>query len=301
MHAQLDSARPALQPVRRLVLAQTTPPVRPVLPPPRTRPLLDGSLADALAAVRLQADCHILPTLAHMARPAETPRCAADACLSGIDALAGFDGAVGVGAGVLSLRPAALACDADLLGELLQRAHAHGVAVQFDAQGPDSAGAAMAAARRGRDQHDQLGVTLPGRWMRSRADADLAVDLGLRVRVVKGLWADPLCPQFDERAGFLAVVARLAGRARFVSVATHDAALGRAALKRLRDAGTPCELELTYGVAQQAALQAARALAVPVRNYIPYGSGSASCGARGQAPAYWRSGRDVALVGSAAG
>jgi proline dehydrogenase len=296
MRALQDTSRPALQPVRRLVLAQATPSSRSVLASPRTRSPLNGSLTDALQAVSQQATSQVLSTLGHRASPTDSPRCAADACLAGIDALAGVDQSA-----VMSLRLGALGFDTDLLDKVLLRAREQGLAVQFDSQGPDGAGATIASVQRGLALHDDLGITLPGRWMRSRADADLAVDLGLRVRVVKGLWADPMCPQFDERAGFLAVVARLAGKARFVSVATHDAAVARVALKRLRDAGTPCELELNHGVPQQAVLQVARSLGVSVRNYIAYGAGSASCVSQGQAPAYWRAGRDVAVTGLAGG
>jgi len=69
----------------------------------------------------------------------------------------------------------------------------------------------------------------------------------------------------------LRVVDRLAGRGCRVAVATHDHALAGQALARLRDAGTPCELELLYGLPARQSLQAARAAGVPVRVYVPYG------------------------------
>ena len=40
-----------------------------------------------------------------------------------------------------------------------------------------------------RDIYAKLGCTLPGRWRRSLSDADRAIEMGLRVRVVKGQWA----------------------------------------------------------------------------------------------------------------
>jgi proline dehydrogenase len=69
----------------------------------------------------------------------------------------------------------------------------------------------------------------------------------------------------------LAVVDRLAGRARHVTVATHDAPLARTALRRLIDAGTSCELELLFGLPMRAAMRAARDLGVRSRVYVPYG------------------------------
>jgi proline dehydrogenase len=117
----------------------------------------------------------------------------------------------------------------------------------------------------------QVGCVLPGRWQRSLRDADLVSRLQIRVRVVKGQWADPEHPDIDLREGFLAVVDRLAGRARHVAVATHDAQLAREALRRLTAVGTPCELELLFGLPMRAARQVARDLGVSTRVYVPYG------------------------------
>jgi hypothetical protein len=78
-----------------------------------------------------------------------------------------------------------------------------------------------------------LGCALAGRWPRSVADLEWALEHGLHVRLVKGQYADPDHPDADPRAGFLRLVDALAGRAPFVSVATHEPALAREALQRL--------------------------------------------------------------------
>ena len=121
----------------------------------------------------------------------------------------------------------------------------------------------------------RAGCTLPARWRRSLRDADEAVDLGLRVRIVKGQWADAgaetKLPDLEIRERFLAIVRALAGRARRVVVATHDPALARPALECLRAAGTACELELLFGLPVRSLLPVARAAGVPVRFYVPYG------------------------------
>jgi proline dehydrogenase len=88
--------------------------------------------------------------------------------------------------------------------------------------------------------------------------------------VVKGQWPDP-AGDVDLRCGFLNVVEGLAGRTHKVAVATHDPALAAAALATLRSAGTPCELELLFGLPSRAVLEVGRRLAVPVRYYLPYG------------------------------
>jgi proline dehydrogenase len=116
-----------------------------------------------------------------------------------------------------------------------------------------------------------VGVTLPGRWSRSIADAEWAIERQLPVRVVKGQWPDPDAPNEDLRAGFLPVVRALAGRAAHVGVASHDLAVTRPALKQLVASATRCELELLYGMPRRSSLAMARLLAVPVRIYVGYG------------------------------
>jgi proline dehydrogenase len=95
----------------------------------------------------------------------------------------------------------------------------------------------------------------------------------LHVRVVKGQWADPVKPEVDLREGFLSVIDRLAGRARSVSVATHDAALAKEAVKRLLNKKTSCELELLYGLPLEPVSGIALAAGVKIRLYLPYGHG----------------------------
>lgn len=44
-------------------------------------------------------------------------------------------------------------------------------------------------------------------------------------------------------------------------------------MRRLQQAGTPCELELLCGLPGREVMAVARELKVPVRFYIPYGTG----------------------------
>ena len=69
------------------------------------------------------------------------------------------------------------------------------------------------------------------------------------------------------------MIDRLAGRARHVAVATHDFALGREAIKRLKAAGTSCEVEVLLGMPAGPLLAWAKQNGVKVRVYVPYGCG----------------------------
>jgi len=169
----------------------------------------------------------------------------------------------------LSIKLPSLAYDTALLNELLTAAA--GLKVHFDSLGPESAARTFAMLEDAHEGYANLSCTLPGVWRRSVDDAELAVRLGLDVRVVKGQWPDPDEPEADPSKGCLRVVDALAGRAGRVAVATHDPVLAEGALRKLRAAGTNCELELLFGLPSRAVLEVARQLGVKVRYYLPYG------------------------------
>jgi proline dehydrogenase len=164
-----------------------------------------------------------------------------------------------------------LGFDTQLIGEISRAAADAKIGIYFDSRAWDLADRVLGCVAYAARDNPQVGCVLPGRWQRSLHDADFAAELRLRVRVVKGQWADPEYPDIDLRKGFLAVIDRLAGRARHVAVATHDAPLAREALRRLTAAGTPCELELLFGLPMRAARREARNLGVSTRVYVPYG------------------------------
>jgi proline dehydrogenase len=171
----------------------------------------------------------------------------------------------------LSIKAPALGFSAELVAELLEQTGSAGVGVHLDSLAPEAADQTMALIADAGSRQPELGITLPARWRRSLGDADVALELGLGVRVVKGRWPDPEEPERDPRAGFMALVGQLAGRARRVAVATHDEPLARQALRRLRAAGTPCELELLFGLPGACPAHVADELSAPVRVYVPYG------------------------------
>lgn len=144
-----------------------------------------------------------------------------------------------------------------------------GAPILFDAHGPATADATLALV----EAFAGSGCVLPARWRRSAGDADRLRDGPARLRVVRGEWADPRGDPADLRAAYLALVARLAGRAAPVAVATHDPALGQAALGLLRAAGTPCEWEMLRGLPRRRCMAAAARMGVMVRVYVPFGPG----------------------------
>ena len=175
----------------------------------------------------------------------------------------------------LSIKLPALDFSDSLLGEVVERAHALRVRVHLDSMGFDTVDPTRAVVEKLLDTFPEapLGVTIPGRWERSLGDADWACGRRLPVRVVKGEWSDPTAPSRDLRAGYLDVIDALCGRAARVAVATHDTWLAAEAFRRLRSAGTHCDLELLFGLPMRQSVAQARRLGLAVRVYVPYGHG----------------------------
>jgi proline dehydrogenase len=228
------------------------------------------SLGDALAVARRMANERLPTTLGFWNADEVQPRQVADDYLTAIEQItaAEIDG-------YLSIKPPALGFDGALATELAAVASTQGVRLHCDSHGVETADPSIAMMQTMLEVLDasHLSTTIPGRWTRSLADADWAVEHGVKVRVVKGQWPDPAEPDRDMARGFLEVIDRLAGRARHVAVASHDVALAAEAIARLRAAGTSCELELLFGLPMTRSVDWAREHGVGTRIYVPYGKG----------------------------
>jgi len=223
-------------------------------------------LADALRVCRALAGRGDAATICWWDGDGEPPRRVADAYLAALRGLAA--GSLNC---YLSIKAPSLAFSRELLAEVVGATRLADVGLHFDSLAPETADPTWALIREAVTRGAPVGCTLPARWCRSLSDADQAVALGVRVRVVKGQWPDPAGSDPDVQRNFLAIVESLAGRASRVGVATHDPQLARAALAHLCATGTACELELLYGLPARTPLEIARAAGVPVRFYVPYG------------------------------
>ena len=171
----------------------------------------------------------------------------------------------------VSLKAPALGFDHRLVEGIVRSGHDANRRVHFDALSANDVDRTFDLIHEMQRHHDNLGTTLPGRWIRSTADAIRAIDLGLRVRVIKGEWADVKERERKPFEGFLEIVDRLAGSVPEVGVATHNPAVARKAVRRLRAAGTPCEIEVVRGYPIHRILPVALEEDVPVRVYVPFG------------------------------
>ena len=235
------------------------------------RPYVGGdTVSEALCVVDRLAREGFGTTLGYWDRGQDSARQVAELYIDAMDCLSLHERDCYV-----SLKPPPLRFSHDLARELASTAAYLGLRLHCDSHGAEVAGLGneMLEVMAERLDTARLGTTLPGRWSRSLEDADWAVACGFNVRVVKGQWPDPAEPHRDVRTGYLAVIGRLAGRARHVSVATHDFALARESIGLLRSAGTPCDIEVLLGMPSREIVGWARDNAVKVRIYVPYGAG----------------------------
>jgi proline dehydrogenase len=208
----------------------------------------------------------------YSAAPGQSARAAADVHLAAFEALV----AAGL-YGYVSVKLSELAFDPALLGELDAAAARAQRRLHLDALAPETVDATWRLLER-MPRTGALGMSFPGRWRRSADDAARAAELGCAVRVVKGQWAHGAGGDVDPSEGFLRVVDRLCGHRGGVAVGTHDVALLTEAVRRLTTSGTPCEVELLYGLPFRAPAIAARRLGVTARLYVPFGEVGATYG-----------------------
>jgi proline dehydrogenase len=205
-------------------------------------------------------------TIGYFSSAVESPETTARVCEAVIDAVAAMRPS-----GYVSIKAPACRYDPRLLASIVLKAREADVLAHFDSHELHTADATLQCVRQAVDLGGRVGLTIPGRWGRSLADAELACQLGVRVRLVKGEWADPGDRGRSREKGSMEVVECLAGGAREVAIASHDPWLVREALSRLLAAGTQCELELLYGMPMRRVVALAHEFQVPVRVYIPFG------------------------------
>ena len=172
----------------------------------------------------------------------------------------------------LSVKATALGFKSELVEKILHEAAAANTTIHFDSMAPDTVDRTFALIEQARRTYSNLGYTLPARWRRSRSDTDRIIDLGLRVRIVKGQWSGLNGDDGDPQDGFVRLVDRLISKGgRHVAVATHNPAVAHATLSLLKNSGKSHELELLHKLPRHRMLKIAREYEARTRVYVPCG------------------------------
>ncbi|MDH4042871.1 MAG: proline dehydrogenase family protein [Gemmatimonadota bacterium] len=164
--------------------------------------------------------------------------------------------------------------------QILDRARAHGIFVRVDME-------ASAYVQRTLDLYqstlrpdfgDLVGVVIQTMLRRTEADIEALLDVGARVRLVKGAYKEPEAIAFPDKRDVDAVFARcserMLERGNYPAFATHDEALITHVKEHARAKGIGperYEFQMLYGVRRD--LQdALRQEGYNVRVYVPYGT-----------------------------
>ncbi|MBK8971424.1 MAG: hypothetical protein IPM37_08705 [Hahellaceae bacterium] len=225
------------------------------------------ALADALAIAAKFSQDGIAVTIGYFPEDEDSAEFVAQQTQSVAEAVASL-----TPLGYVSVKVPAMDYRSDLLQPILDKAQGSGIRVHFDSHGVDMADATRDCVSQACATGCRVGLTIPGRWSRSIADAEWASAQGVRVRVVKGEWIDPNEPDKDRTEGFLSLVESLSRCAREVAIASHDPVTVKKSIDLLRQSGVACELELLYGMPMRTMLAMARREQIPVRVYIPFGT-----------------------------
>jgi proline dehydrogenase len=164
------------------------------------------------------------------------------------------------------------------LGRVLERAKATDTFIRFDMEGSAYTQRTLDAFEELWEQGwRQIGVVLQAYLKRTAGDVRRMIDLGVRVRICKGAYAEPADIAYQDsdrvRESFIEVIRWLMSDGVYPAIATHDEAVIRASREHAdRDGIDPSrfEFQMLYGVRrdlQQELLDAG----YNVRVYIPFG------------------------------
>jgi proline dehydrogenase len=245
--------------VRKFVSRLAAPVVRRAASSYVAGPELDDA---SRVALRLQGLGYLV-TIGYWNGDEDSPRHVADSYLQSLAGMQArnFDH--------LSIKLPALDYSYDLLEEVIGAAKKLEVGLHFDSLGSETADRTLSVLDRVRSTYSDFGITIPTRWKRSLQDIDWAIERNVRMRIVKGQWAESASANTEQ--DFLPVIKHLAGRVSQVNVATHNPKLIGESLEWLKAAGTCGNVELLYGFPTRQPLNVARQFGAPVRFYVPFG------------------------------
>ena len=164
------------------------------------------------------------------------------------------------------------------LGLLLSSAQSiQGAFVCVDMEGSAYTERTLAIVRAAFAEYGNVGTVLQSYLRRTDADLEILLVDGIRVRLVKGAYAEPSAIAYVEKAevdrAYLRQMRTLLRDGKKPAVATHDATILREAKKQIREeklANDAAEFQMLYGIRRdlQESLVAEGYL---VRVYLPFG------------------------------
>ena len=261
-------------------LSTTTPMARAVV----DRFVAGNNIGDAVAVARKLRAAGLLVTLDYLGEEVRDPLQAAATAGQYVQLLGKLaaEGLTAGGAVEVSVKPTAvgLLLDQRLATEHIARiataAADCGTTVTLDAEDHRTADGALRMAAGLREMFPTVGSVVQAALRRTETDVRALAEPGVRVRLVKGAYAEPVSEAFTTRRDVDKAFARclrvLMGGPGYPMIATHDPRL--IAITRslgLNRSPDSFEYQMLYGVREDEQ-RALAATGARVRVYVPYGS-----------------------------
>lgn len=168
---------------------------------------------------------------------------------------------------------------AENLGRVLERARSDGLFIRFDMESSGYTQRTLDAFENlWADGWREIGVVLQAYLKRSAGDVARMNDLGARVRLCKGAYAEPSSVAYQERGevdgNFVELMKMLLSDGHFPAIATHDDAMIQATVDFHQKNGidkSAFEFQMLHGVRRDLQRQLV-ADGYGVRIYVPFGT-----------------------------
>jgi proline dehydrogenase len=150
--------------------------------------------------------------------------------------------------------------------------------VRIDMEGSDYTERTLDIFKRLYRERPNVGIVLQSALYRTEADLDEVLELGARVRLVKGAYLEPPSIAYPRKEDVDSAYARLTDKllhfGNYPAIATHDPAMIDSAKRRASVYGktkSSFEFQMLYGIRRDLQAQLV-AEGYNVRVYVPYGS-----------------------------
>lgn len=248
---------------------------------PATRFVAGEDRETAIAAARELNERGVAVSLDLLGENVKEPGAAAAARDAYIDLLdgiaeAGVDSNISIKLTMLGLDIARRLAEENLRA-ILEAALEHGNWVRIDMEGSPYTQLTLEIFERVWESYRNVGVVLQSMLRRTENDLERMLEMGARVRLVKGAYREPAALAFQAKAevdrAFDRLAERLLDAANEPAIATHDDARIRHVLEHAARRQIPpdrYEFQMLYGIRSKTQLEMA-AHGHRMRVYVPYG------------------------------
>jgi proline dehydrogenase len=165
----------------------------------------------------------------------------------------------------------------ELYLELAKLCKEQGMFLRVEMEDHSTTDATLRIFERLRQEADNVGLVLQARLFRTQADIANLAEGQLSIRMTKGIYLEPAemahVKPAPIRDAYVQLTRQLFERGAYVSLATHDEAMGETLIELIRELKIPTEryeFQVLLGVQEQLWSQWKKA-GHPVRVYVPYG------------------------------